>query len=802
MVDEGPPASAKAWQTPPRTGNEGQDEDKGAEDEDGDKREAAEPPEDEKESEKEETGAGNEADNEEEEEEREGSEKVDSGHNSGGEEEEEDEVKEDDPSKPASATSWVEKQFERIDDDTVQFKAGEDTVALRIPPEFKERWDVMEKSDAPSALGMEWVYGYRGRDSAKNIFLLPATGEVVYYTASVVVLYHPEAQTQRHYRGHDKDVECLAVHPRLPWCGSGQLGDDSHVHIWNFETLELLHKLEVKDTACALAFYHDTAGDGDNSLLACADGEVKPVLHVWRVGEGGGGDAPERIYSEEAANDKIHAWAFSDDGSKTLMATGKGFGQAVKTFVFDAAERADGGVEVKQGLFTRKIARPKAVLCVSFAENGDALTGDTDGNVMVWKGSKVVRVLKGAHSGSVADVCIMSDGSIVSGGLSDAAFVVFDQDYQLIGAGATLPDGLGCVRRIETRTFNVDEDGNRAFHLFVGTTTNCIVEVSFLIRAGSGTTEITDLDFEILVQGHAGEVRDVRPVPKEDQFFSCGDDQNIIMWDAVAHRAMWTHNTNSSPVVSVAVDVDGRNFVFGLESGPIYYADVETKTVKLAWEDKSANNNGEESEDEDSKVIACTMAFSPDNAFLAVGMWNRSIVVFEHDPDGGEGEESIKEAFVLTGDHTSWIRGLDWSKDSKAFRTNSYNHEIRFWSVESKSQITDPSEIDSIGEWDSQRCPVAFETLGLWSDLPGEPGDVDACDSSPDAGLMAAGNETGTIRLYKYPTTQPRSGYEELNGHAMGNVWGCSFLDGGSRLVTACGKEASLIQWSKGSPQD
>ena len=33
----------------------------------------------------------------------------------------------------------------------------------------------------------------------------------------------------------------------------------------------------------------------------------------------------------------------------------------------------------------------------AFALTGEILTGDSDGNVMVWKGIKVVRVLKGAH---------------------------------------------------------------------------------------------------------------------------------------------------------------------------------------------------------------------------------------------------------------------------------------------------------------------------------------------------------------------------------------------------------------------
>lgn len=49
-------------------------------------------------------------------------------------------------------------------------------------------------------------YGYRGRDCRSNLYLLP-TGEIVYFNASVVVLYNVDEQQQRHYLGHNDDVK-------------------------------------------------------------------------------------------------------------------------------------------------------------------------------------------------------------------------------------------------------------------------------------------------------------------------------------------------------------------------------------------------------------------------------------------------------------------------------------------------------------------------------------------------------------------------------------------------------------------
>ena len=61
-------------------------------------------------------------------------------------------------------------------------------------------------------------------------------------------------------------------------------------------------------------------------------------------------------------------------------------------------------------MFTRKIPRPSAVTCAAFAKgNVEFLSGDSEGNVMVWKGIRVVRVLKRAHQGPVGDICVMEE---------------------------------------------------------------------------------------------------------------------------------------------------------------------------------------------------------------------------------------------------------------------------------------------------------------------------------------------------------------------------------------------------------
>ena len=66
----------------------------------------------------------------------------------------------------------------------------------------------------------------------------------------------------------------------------------------------------------------------------------------------------------------------------------------------------------------------------------------------------------------------------MSGGEKDASLIVFNSEYELIGAGAVLSPQVGGVRAILKRNFT-SADGILFFHLIVGTTLNCIVDVTF-----------------------------------------------------------------------------------------------------------------------------------------------------------------------------------------------------------------------------------------------------------------------------------------------------------------------------------
>ncbi|XP_037530859.1 echinoderm microtubule-associated protein-like 3, partial [Nematolebias whitei] len=122
-------------------------------------------------------------------------------------------------------------------------------ITMYIPSNI-QNYDDLKMEEPSERLKLDWVYGYRGRDCRANLYFLP-TGEAVYFIACVIVLYHINNRTQRHYRKHTDCIRCLTLHPNKVRVASGQAaGVDkdgkpllSCVHIWDSTTLVTLQQI-------------------------------------------------------------------------------------------------------------------------------------------------------------------------------------------------------------------------------------------------------------------------------------------------------------------------------------------------------------------------------------------------------------------------------------------------------------------------------------------------------------------------------------------------------------------------------
>ena len=159
-------------------------------------------------------------------------------------------------------------------------------ITMFIPSDV-DNYDDIRTELPPEKLKLEWVYGYRGKDCRANVYLLP-TGEIVYFIASVVVLFNYEERTQRHYLGHTDCVRCLAVHPDKIRIATGQIaGVDKdgrplqpHVRVWDSVSLTTLHVIGLGTFERGVGCLDFSKADSGVHLCVIDDSN-EHMLTVW-----------------------------------------------------------------------------------------------------------------------------------------------------------------------------------------------------------------------------------------------------------------------------------------------------------------------------------------------------------------------------------------------------------------------------------------------------------------------------------------------------------------------------------------
>ncbi|XP_064149901.1 echinoderm microtubule-associated protein-like 2 isoform X2 [Loxodonta africana] len=617
-------------------------------------------------------------------------------------------------------------------------------VPMLIPDELAPTYSLDTRSELPACrLKLDWVYGYRGRDCRANLYLLP-TGEIVYFVASVAVLYSVEEQRQRHYLGHNDDIKCMAVHPDMVTIATGQVAGTTkegkplppHVRIWDSVSLSTLHVLGlgVFDRAvCCVGFSKSNGG----SLLCAVDESNDHVLSVWDWAK------EVKVVDAKCSNEAVLVATFHPIDPTMLITCGKSH------IYFWSLE--GGSLTKRQGLFEKQ-EKPKYVLCVTFLEGGDVITGDSGGNLYVWGkgGNRITQAVLGAHDGGVFGLCALRDGTLVSGGGRDRRVVLWGSDYSKLQE-MEVPEDFGPVRIVAE---------GRGDMLYVGTTRNSILQGS--IHTG----------FSLLVQGHVEELWGLATHPSRAQFVTCGQDKLVHLWSVESHQPLWSRCIED-PACSAGFHPSGSVLAVGTVTGRWLLLDTETHDLVAIHTDGN----------EQISVVS----FSPDGAYLAVGSHDNLVYVYTVD----QGGRKVSRLGKCSG-HSSFITHLDWAQDSSCFVTNSGDYEILYWDSATCKQITSADAVRNV-EWATATCVLGFGVFGIWSE--GADGtDINAVARSHNGKLLASADDFGKVHLFSYPCCQPRALSHKYGGHSS-HVTNVAFLWDDSVALTTGGKDTSVLQW-------
>ncbi|KAM4778798.1 echinoderm microtubule-associated protein-like 1 isoform 11-T11 [Cyanocitta cristata] len=644
---------------------------------------------------------------------------------------------------PAAKSKPKEPMFSAEEGYVKMFLRGR-PVTMYMPKEQVESYNLEAKVELPAKrLKLEWVYGYRGRDCRSNLYLLP-TGETVYFIASVVVLFNVEEQLQRHYTGHNDDVKCLAVHPDRITIATGQVAGTSkdgkqlppHVRVWDSVTLNTLHVIGMGFFDRAVTCIAFSKSNGGSSLCSVDDSNDH-VLSVWDW------QKEEKLADVKCSNEAVFAADFHPTDTNIIVTCGKSH------LYFWTLE--GNSLIKKQGLFEKQ-EKPKFVLCVTFSENGDTITGDSSGNILVWgKGTnRISHAVQGAHEGGIFALCMLRDGTLVSGGGKDRKLISWNGNYQKVHK-TEIPEQFGPIRTVAEGKGDV---------VLIGTTRNFVLQGTL-----SG-------NFFPITQGHTDELWGLAVHSSKPQFFTCGHDKHITLWDATTHHPIW-NKIIEDPAQSSGFHPSASVVAVGTLTGRWFVFDTETKDLVTVHTDGNEQLS--------------VMRYSPDGNFLAIGSHDNCIYIY------GVSENGRKYTRIgKCSGHSSFITHLDWSVNSQYLVSNSGDYEILYWIPSACKQVVSVETTRDI-EWATYTCTLGFHVFGVWPE--GSDGtDINAVCRSHGRKLLSTGDDFGKVHLFSYPCSQFRAPSHVYGGHSS-HVTNVDFLCEDTHLISTGGKDTSIMQW-------
>ncbi|KAM9251657.1 echinoderm microtubule-associated protein-like 3 [Cariama cristata] len=608
----------------------------------------------------------------------------------------------------------------------------------------------------PERLQLDWVYGYRGRDSRSNLHVL-ASGELVYFIACVVILLHVPRRRQRHYLRHSDCVRCLAVHPDRLRVATGQAaGVDKDgkplqpiVHIWDSATLLTLQQIGLgtfERGVGSIAF--STADQG--AFLCVVDDSNEHMMSVWDCARG------TKQAEVKSTNESVLTVEFNPQDSGSIITSGKSH---VYFWTWSGTT-----LTKKQGIFG-KYKKPKFIQCFIFDAAGDVLTGDSEGNILTWtraagdgrtpgKGGKETYQIgqqTRAHEGSIFALCRRRDGTVLSGGGKDRRVVCWSATLTLLRE-TELPERFGAVRTI------AEGPGDE---LLVGTTRNALLRGT--LAAG----------FTPIVQGHTDEVWGLATHPSSCLFLTCGHDRQLCLWDGQEHALAWSLALEDTGLCA-DFHPGGQVVAVGLLTGRWLVLDTATQQPLAGGSDGN----------EQLSVVR----FSPDGSFLAIGSHDNFIYIYSV----AEGGRKYTRFGRCMG-HSSFITHLDWSKDGRFIMSNSGDYEILYWDIAGGCKLLRNRFESRDREWASYTCVLGFHVFGVWPD--GSDGtDINSLCRSHHERLVAVADDFCKVHLFQYPCARPKAPSHVYGGHGS-HVTNVRFTHDDGHLISLGGKDTSVFQW-------
>ncbi|XP_046338524.1 echinoderm microtubule-associated protein-like 6 isoform X1 [Haliotis rufescens] len=589
-----------------------------------------------------------------------------------------------------------------------------------------------DKTAPTSQLRLQWVYGYRGHQCRNNLFYT-GNKDIVYFVAGVGIVYNVREHKQRFFLGHDDDIVSLALHPDRTLVATGQIGKSPYICVWDTASTDTVSILKEghQHGVSAMGF------DKDGSRLVSVGMDQHATINVWDWRKG------KIISTVRGHSDKVFDVQFHPFQDNTIVSCG------VKHIKFWSL--CGNALTAKKGVFG-KVGEIQTMMCLAFGPDSQTYAGTLSGDIYVFRGNTLDRVIAGVHNGPVYTLDMSEEG--YSSGGKDGVAKFWDPDFKPITSVnlVNAPEGYKgiCIRSICWR-------GDRAL---VGTQDSEVFEM-----------QVKDRDKpQCLVQGHAeGELWALTVHPRKPIFATGSDDQTLRLWN-MNNFELLSKATLDQKIRSCSFDNEGQHIAAGFTDGSF---------MVLRSRDLS-----EIAHIKDRKEVIHEMKYSPCGKFLAVGSNDNFVDIYSV-------EQRYKRVGTCSG-NSSFITHLDWSEDSKYLQTNSGAAERLFFKMPVGKQATNKEEVGSI-HWGTFTGVLGSEVNGIWEKYT-DTNDVNALDSNFGGEVAVTGDDFGLVKLFRFPCLKKGAKFRRYVGHSA-HVTNVRFSADRHHVISTGGADHAVFQW-------
>lgn len=633
--------------------------------------------------------------------------------------------------------------------------------------------------DAPPSarLTLEHVYGYRARTVRNNIAL--ADRRVVYPAAAVGIVHDPETNTQTFYQGHTDDILCLDFHRETRRVATGQIGREASVHVWDVTAPDRAGR-ELKGHARGVAC---VGFSGNGALVASVglDDNHSVIVHNT---SSGAAEAREKGDTNRIYELVWNTTAGADPNAEFVTV---GLQHVYFWKVAGRSLSKNRGTLGKSGEMQAFLS----VVCTTDL----VLVATKSGAVYAFKGGKMASSIP-AHSGMCTTLAYttLEDGGprVITGG-ADGIVNVWD--------AATL--GSKAPRKVDTFDFSkidpsatgknavasVWAEGRAKGRMVVGCATDTIYSVDL---GSKRTSVVTTAHYGDLGSAEQyGEMWALAASSRTDRVLSGAEDKTVRLWD-VARRVQLARCEMPQKVKSLAWHPSDHFAAVGLADGTVAIVSASGEGLTIEASLRKTKDRIE------------AMSFSPDGTMLITTTGAKDVrsgafrlQLFQVGEDGSS-LSLLKESNPMS----AVFMHVDWSEDGRFVQADTRAYELLYFSVPDLKQYTRSSELKDV-KWATQTCILGFSVTGIWA--AGKDGsDVNNVRRSYSGRMLAAGEDSGLVRVYKYPTygggisgggkIGPQAGSITGKGHSE-HVTQVAWQRDDRRLFSAGGADNCLFQW-------